>query len=74
MTQQAQKLQDIKNMAYAIARSLGLKLTQTRHFKRHCGQGLDLRTKRGWLMLCVRLRSLANGVVVSLFLQSQAAA
>jgi hypothetical protein len=74
MTQQAtQKLQDIKNQAYAIARSLGLKLTQTRHFKRHCGAGLDLRTKAGWLMLCDRLKELVSGVVVP-FLKSQIAA
>lgn len=75
MTQQAtQKLQDIKNMVYAIARQLGLRCSQTHHFKRHCGQGLDLRTKAGWLMLCDRLRNLASGVVVPFLQQSKFAA
>ncbi|MBO3463021.1 hypothetical protein G7B40_041060 [Aetokthonos hydrillicola Thurmond2011] len=68
------KLKDIKNRAIALAKSLGLTLTQTKHFKKHVGQGLDLRTKRGWLILCDRLNQLAGGVVVRLLKQSALAA
>lgn len=69
-----QKLQIIKNQAFQLAQSLGLKLTQTHHFKKHVGQGLDLRTKQGWLLICDRLKSLASGVVVRLLQQQPIAA
>lgn len=67
MTQKQQpKLQDIKNTAIAIAIALGLRCVQTPHFKKHVGKGLDLRTKKGWLVLIERLKELAaSGVVVS---------
>lgn len=76
MTQQAKqpKLQDLKNEAFALAHKMGLKLTQTAHFKKHCGQGLDLRTKAGWAKLIERLQSLSGGVVVSLLTQQPIAA
>ena len=69
-----QKLQDIKNQAFQLAQSLGLKLTQTHHFKRHVGKGLDLRSKKGWLLVCDRLKSLASGVVVRILQQQPIAA
>lgn len=68
------KLQDIKNQAFQLAKSLGLKLTQTHHFKKHVGKGLDLRSKQGWLIVCDRLRKLASSVVVHLFQQQPIAA
>lgn len=69
-----QKLRDIKTQAFQLAQSLGLKLTQTHHFKKHVGQGLDLRSKKGWLLVCDRLRQLASGVVVHLLKQQPIAA
>jgi len=69
-----QKLQDIKNQAFQLAQFLGLKLTQTHHFKKHVGQGLDLRSKQGWLLVCDRLKSLASSVVVQLLKQQPIAA
>lgn len=74
MTQQQPKLQQLKDQAFALARNLGLKLTTTKHFKKHCGQGLDLRTKAGWATLIERLQSLVGGVVVSLFSRQAVAA
>ncbi len=69
-----QKLQDIKTQAFQIAQSLGLKLTQTHHFKKHVGKGLDLRSKKGWLAVCDRLKTLASGVIVPLLKQQPIAA
>ena len=66
------KLQDLKRRALALAKSLGLQYTQTHHFKKHVGQGLDLRRKACWMQLIERLNSLRGGVVVP-FLQAQAA-
>jgi len=37
------KMQDLKNQAIALAKSLGLHYTQTRHLKRHIAEDLDLR-------------------------------
>lgn len=74
MTQQQPKLQQLKDQAFEIAKALGLKLTTTKHFKRHCGQGLDLRSKAGWAKLIERLQSLVGGVVVSLFSRQEVAA
>jgi hypothetical protein len=68
------KLQDIKSQAFQLAKSLGLTFTQTHHFKKHVGQGLDLRSKKGWLLVCDRLKSLASGVVVRLLQQQPIAA
>lgn len=68
------KLQDLKNQAYALARSLGLRCTQAQHFKRRgLTTGLDLRTKSGWQYLIQRLNQMAHGVVVPL-LKSQSLA
>lgn len=79
-----QKLQIIKNQAFALAKSLGLHCTQTTHFKkRRLTVGLDLQTKRGWLVLCDkqsllakrdRLKELATGVLVPFLCQQPIAA
>ncbi len=64
------KMQDLKRQAVALANSLGLRCTQTRHFKKHVGEGLDLRFKRCWVQLIERLNNLRGGVVIP-FLQQQ---
>lgn len=76
MTQQAKqpKLQDLKNQAFAIAKSLGLRCLTTQHFKKRVGIGLDLRCKYCWMQLIERLKELAGGVVVSLLQRQPIAA
>ena len=68
------KLQQLKDKALTLASQLGLKLTTTKHFKKHSGQGLDLRSKIGWVKLIERLQLLAGGVVVSLLSRQPIAA
>lgn len=69
------KMQDLKNQAIALAKSLGLRCTQTSHFKkRGLTVGLDLRFKHCWVILIQRLKSLASGVVVPFLLQQPIAA
>lgn len=63
------KLQQLKEQAYTLAKSLGLHCTQTKHLKKRFGIGLDFRTKSGWLQLLLRLNELAGGVVISYLLQ-----
>ncbi len=64
------KMQDLKNQAIALAKSLGLHCTQTRHLKRHVAEDLDLRRKDAWVQLIERLEGLRSSVVV-LHLQQQ---
>lgn len=69
------KIQDLKNQAYAIARSLGLKCCQTAHFKkRGLTVGLDLRRKTSWMQLINRLKELASGTVIPFLRQQPIAA
>jgi len=77
MIQQAKqpKLQNLKNQVYVLANSLGLRCSQTQHFKkRGLTKKLDLRTKIGWQQLADRLNQLAYGVVVPLLRQQPIAA
>ncbi len=64
------KMQDLKRQAIALANSLGLRCTQTRHLKRHIAEDLDLRRKDAWVQLIQRLEDLRGSVVV-LHLQQQ---
>ena len=68
------KMQDLKNQAIALAKSLGLHHTQTRHLKKHIAEDLDLRRKDAWVQLIQRLESLRNSVVVAHLLQQPIAA
>lgn len=67
------RLQDLKDAAFRLAKSLGLHCTQTKHFKRRF-VGLDFRTKSGWLQLLERLKELADGVLVPFLKQQPIAA
>ncbi|MBW4636471.1 MAG: hypothetical protein KME30_32735 [Iphinoe sp. HA4291-MV1] len=65
------KLQDLKQLAYAIAKECGLSCTQTKHFKkRGLTVGLDLRFKRDWQILIDRLNELKGGVLVPFLLKT----
>ncbi len=59
------KIKDLKAAAIALAKSLGLHCTQTKHFKkRGLTKGLDMRRKDAWVSLMNRLEKLRNGVVI----------
>lgn len=73
MTKQP-RMQDLKNQAIALAKSLGLHYTQTRHLKRHIAEDLDLRRKDSWVQLIQRLEGLRSSVVVRHFQQQPIAA
>lgn len=53
------KLQQFKQQAFQLAKSLGLHCTQTKHFKKRF-IGLDFRCKSAWLTLLSRLNELAS--------------
>lgn len=63
-----QTLRQLKDEAFVLAQKLGLKCVSTKHFKKHVGKNLDLRTKDGWSLLFGRLLSLAPLNIYSDFL------
>ncbi|MBP5971550.1 MAG: hypothetical protein KME46_29750 [Brasilonema angustatum HA4187-MV1] len=68
------KLQEIKNAAFKLAQKMGMFCTQTQHFKkRGLTVGLDLRSKRGWLLLIDRIAAMETGVLVPFLRQAATA-